>query len=222
MLSVAWKWRGEKTIYSKALPDFPLYQRDKHDDRALVKFLHELFEEADFVIGHNGDNFDIKYSNTRFIVHRLGPPSPKKTRDTLKLSRKFTNTASHRLDSLAQLYGIGGKLPHTGKSLWDDCEDKVYHPKSWALMKRYNEHDVYLLDGLATLLLPWDNTKTANPNLITREAAVCPKLGCGSTRNHRRGKEFVAAGYKWKYQCLSCLGWFSEKEVQPMTKLKYA
>lgn len=221
MLSVAWQI-NDGPIFCKALPDFPLYTRDKHDDYALVKFLHKLISDADISIGHNGDNFDDKYSNARFIHHRLGPPSPRKTRDTLKLSKRVTKQVSHRLDELARYYGIGSKLPHTGKHLWEEVTDKVYHPKAWKTMREYNKHDVYLLKEVATLLLPWDNTKTTNPNLITRKAAVCPKLGCGSTLNHRRGKEYVTGGYRWKFQCLSCLGWFTEKEIQKMTKLVYS
>ena len=220
MLSIAWKWKGEETIHCKALPDFPLYKRDKHDDYELVKFLHGLISQAAFVIGHNGDSFDIKYANTRFLKHRLGPPEPYKTRDTLKLSRKFSHQPTHRLDALAKFHGIGQKLPHTGKHLWFACMSSKYDAAAWRLMKRYNKHDVYLLDKIHDLYAPWDTGPS--DNLIHRTAAVCPKIGCGSTRRWRQGRRYVKGGFKYQYQCLNCMGWYTENEIQKLPKLTFS
>lgn len=221
ILAIAWKWRGEKTVHCKGLPDFKLYKKSKRDDYELVKFLHALMSEADFLIGHNGDNFDIKYANARFIKHRLGPPEPYKTRDTLKLSRKTSHLPSHRLDALGKYYDLGEKLPHTGKHLWFQCMADEYNAAAWNMMKRYNRHDVVLLDRLATLLLPWDPV-SPNPSLITRVNGVCPKLGCQSTRRQQRGKRYVSGGYKLQYQCLGCGGWYCEQEIYKLPKLTYA
>ena len=58
MLSFAWKWLGEKKTYCMTLPDFGLYKTDKHNDRDLVKFFHDVMSTADVVVGHNSNKFD--------------------------------------------------------------------------------------------------------------------------------------------------------------------
>lgn len=47
ILSFAYKWLNQKKTYSYSLADF------KGNKEKLVKKLHELFNEADFIIGHN-------------------------------------------------------------------------------------------------------------------------------------------------------------------------
>ena len=48
ILTVAWKWLGEKQVYVKSLPDFKLYKKDKRSDRDITQFIRdELFDKAD-------------------------------------------------------------------------------------------------------------------------------------------------------------------------------
>lgn len=214
ILSVAWKWRGDDKIECVGLPDFPLYKRDKLDDHQLVQFIHKLFKQADVIVGHNGDNFDVKWCNSRFIFHRLDPPPPYKTRDTLKISRKVSHQLSHRLDALAQYYGVGRKLPHTGKTLWLSCYNGDL--KAWKIMKQYNKHDVYLLDKVLDILDPWDKG-AVNRNLYTRRSDTCPR--CGSTHIIKQGYKYVKRGYKQRYQCLGCHGYLYSDIVEKLDKV---
>src|SRR5271154_1089112 len=145
MLSFAWKWQGTDIVRCRALPDYPkIYAKDRENDHDLVLDLWDLLDKADIVIAHNGDAFDLKKSFARFAFHRMKPPSPFKTIDTLKIARKFFKFDSNKLDDLGHTLGCGRKLPHTGKHLWLGC----MHGKAgaWALMKRYNQHDIILLE----------------------------------------------------------------------------
>src|ERR1039458_4785789 len=54
------KWLGDSKILSKALPDYTGYKAGSYDDKAIVEDLWKLFDEADVIIAHNGDQFDIK------------------------------------------------------------------------------------------------------------------------------------------------------------------
>ena len=76
------KWLGEKRIISKALPHYAGYLPGSYDDKALVKDLWKLMDEADAVVAHNGIDFDVKVANARFLAHGFGPPSPYKSIDT--------------------------------------------------------------------------------------------------------------------------------------------
>lgn len=204
--SVAWQWEGEETIHVRALPDYPLYKRDRKDDYALIKEIHGLFEQADIIIGHNSDNFDNKKVTARLIYHRFDPPPPFKTADTLKLARKIQLSGSNRLDALAKYYNLGAKLPNTGKDLWLPIARGKATPKDWAAMKAYNKHDVYLLSRLWPLLRPWG--KTPNLNLLTR-LNNCP--ACGSALRSKRGHVYTMTTEAQRYVCLQCGKWYSDK-----------
>src|ERR1035437_2983089 len=89
MLSFAYKWLGEKKVHVHALPDYRTFKKDKEDDKELVEDLHDLFDQADILIAHNGDSFEIRKANAAFNPQGFRPPSPYKTMDTLKAARRF-------------------------------------------------------------------------------------------------------------------------------------
>src|SRR5690606_37792378 len=136
-LCFAYKWLGEKKIHAHALPDYKDYKKDTCSDHNLAKELHNLFSEADVVVAHNGDNFDQKMANAMFARHKLGPPSPYKTIDTLKVSRKNFKFPSHHLDSIGEQLHIGRKLKHNGFPLWLACE--AGDPVAYKTMVKYNK-----------------------------------------------------------------------------------
>lgn len=200
MLSFAWKWLGKKSVHVLGLNDFPEYEKDKSNDKQLVQKLWEIFDEAEIVIAHNGDSFDILKANTRFISHTMPPPSPYKTVDTLKIARKAFKFDSNKLDELGRYLGIGRKLAHTGFHLWKGCMDG--EEKSWTLMKRYNKQDIILLEKIYFLMRAW---ATTHPNVNHGETA-CPK--CGSVNVQKRGFAYTLQRKKQRYQCLNCAGWY--------------
>lgn len=198
MLSFAWKWLGHKHTNTAALPDFPNYKKAPTCDKALVTELHRLLNEADVVVAHNGDRFDIRKTNARLLAHGLTPPRPYKTVDTLKLARKHFKFDSNRLDDLGHYLGVGRKLPTTGKALWLGCMNG--DPKSWKKMRRYNAQDVALLERVYEKLRPWA-TNHPNLNHYTR-ANVCPV--CQSGDINKDGFFFIASGKKQRFSCQSC------------------
>ena len=194
--SVKWDDGRKETL---ALPDFPLYKREPFNDKELVKRLWKIFDEADIIIGHNSIAFDEKKANTRFIAHGLPPPSPFRSIDTLKAARQIGKATSNKLDDLCQDLGIGKKVPHTGKNLWRECI--AGDLKQWAVMKRYNQHDVYLCEQLYHYLKPWIKN---HPNLRLWDGRVgCPV--CGSQNVMRRGLEHKLKDYDVRrLSCKDC------------------
>src|SRR3990167_5530930 len=106
MMSWSAEWLDGKTT-TKTLPDYPLYKYEKFDDKDLVEELWHLFNEADIIIGHNGDKFDIKKTRARMIFHGFPPPSPNETVDTLKVARRNFAFTSNKLEDLAIALGVG-------------------------------------------------------------------------------------------------------------------
>lgn len=97
------KWLGEET-FAKALPDYKGYKPKSYDDFHLVEDLWKLLNEADVIVAHKGDSFDIKIIYARFLVHNLLPPAPFKTVDTLKAVKKVARFNSNRLNDLSRMF----------------------------------------------------------------------------------------------------------------------
>lgn len=200
------KWHGGKQI-TKALPDYPLYEKDSFDDSALLRDIWALLDEADIAVAHNGDQFDFKKLNARFIKIGLLPPSPYQTVDTLKIARKHFRFESNKLDELGKFLGLGEKVTHTGFKLWQGCMKG--DERSWKLMKKYNAQDVKLLEAVYLRFLPWIKN---HPNRAAYDPSgmCCPK--CGSSKLQARGELVSLAGRKKRYQCTSCGGWTSQNK----------
>jgi DNA polymerase elongation subunit (family B) len=202
MLSFAYKWLGEKTTRVCSLPDYKNFKKDKTDDKALVTELHKLFDQADVIVAHNGDQFDIRKSNARFVVHGLTPPSSYKTVDTKKVAKRYFNFNSNKLDDLGNLLGLGRKLKTGGFDLWLGCMGGDM--KAWKLMCTYNKQDVVLLEEVYLKLRGW---MTNHPNMNVTEGTLhnCPV--CHSHRLQARGYSVTRASQFKRYQCQDCGGW---------------
>ena len=210
LLSFAYKWAGDRSVRSYSLPDFPLYKKDKENDRELVHKLHELMGEADILIAHNGNDFDIRKANARFAYYDLPPVHPLKSIDTKLVARKYFMFNSNSLNDLAKHLGLGEKIDTGGFDLWLGCMkgDK----KSWRDMVRYNKNDVVLLEKIYQRLAPF-MTNHPNINIVRDDLEtgnqLCPR--CGSETMQRRGWSITALSRSRRYQCVSCGGWSSGK-----------
>ena len=154
VMSYSFKLAGFKGAKTRGLPDFPdVWKKDRRDDSALLKELWQDLNSVDMIVAHNGDKFDVPQVFTRLLTLGIKPPKPFQTFDTLKMARNRFDFKSNKLDDLCRDLGIGRKLPHTGSHLWLSC--MAGDTKSWSLMKRYNKHDVLLLEELYYRFLPW-------------------------------------------------------------------
>lgn len=185
------------------------------DDYSVTKAMWDLFDEADIVIAHNGDRFDIKKMNAKFAEHGMGPPSLYKSIDTLKIARKKFGFLSNKLDDLGTSLRLGNKVTHTGYKLWSDC--MAGDKKAWRLMKKYVKQDVDLLYSLYEELLPWIDH---HPNiaLYSQKPDACPKCGeVGYLR--KRGIRTTQSGSKQQWRCDKCKG-FSRSRLNKTNVLK--
>ena len=207
MLSVAWKWDGDKKI------QFARKSKKRRDDKGLVKTIWDLFDQADVVIAHNGDSFDQRMVTARFIELELGPPSPYQSVDTKKVSSMVSRNYSNKLDEIARRMELGRKLDTLGFATWLGCaaEDAA----SWELMERYNRHDVVLLEQVYQKLRPWADT--VNMAHWADGELACKR--CGSKNVQKRGVRRTNASVFQAYQCNDCRGYSrapkAEKHLKP-------
>ena len=195
VLSVAHKWLGDRAV--QAVGQNTMSEED------IVKHVHSLFEEADVVIAHNGDRFDQKKMNAKFIEFGLNPPAPYKTIDTLKIARKYFAFNSNKLDDLGRVLGAGRKVETGGFSLWKGCIEN--DPAAWKKMLKYNKQDVQLLEKVYLKLRPWMDNHPALNNMTDRPSA-CPKCNTEG-KMQARGFATTKVAKRRRYQCAGCGGW---------------
>jgi hypothetical protein len=174
-------------------------KKDIENDKELTTILHNLLDEADIVVTHNGKQFDIKRINERIVIHGMRPPSSYKQVDTKVLAKNKFGFASNKLEHLAnKLCTKNKKLKHSefpGHELWTECLKQ--NPKAWNEMKKYNIADVLTLEELFLKLRPWDTS-------INFGVYLDGACSCGSTKFHRNGFTYTNSGKYQRYSCAAC------------------
>lgn len=200
VLSWAAKWRGSSEI---------LYMdqrksRNIEDDAKIMKSMHALIDSADVIVTQNGDHFDLRKLNARFILNGLKPPSPYKSFDTKKVAQERFGFTACSLEYLGERVCGIKKDKHEkfqGMDLWKECLKG--NVAAWREMEKYNKQDVVVLEALFEKLSPWDSR--INMSLYTHgKDHVCR---CGSRDHQARGYAFTVQGRFHRYQCKRCGAW---------------
>lgn len=203
LLSVAWKWLGEKETHCLTLYDRQM--ADPLNDRMLVGELWSLLDKARIVVGHNSRSFDDKVASAFFLRHGMTPPSPYQEFDTLKTARKYFKFDDNRLDSLGKLLVGQGKTEVTYGDCWYNLMFGNNQEKKNAskLMSTYNKRDVEVLEKIYLKMLPWA-TNHPNMALAAGHDFLCSRCGNDSEfkiKAYRRTQTQVNAV---QMQCKKC------------------
>lgn len=207
IISVAWKFLGDKTTQVKCVADYKNYQAGVIEDKFLIEDAWNILNDADVVCAHNAISFDIKKLNARFIVHGMPLPSSYEVIDTLKVAKKYFRFDQNSLDSLGEYLDEGRKLSTGGFSLWNDCIEGDM--KAWSKMKTYNVGDVDLLEKIYLRFRPYMDHPNLNVIKDDPTSMDCPS--CQSSNMTKRGFSFTKAGRKQRYQCNDCGSWSTGK-----------
>ncbi len=195
VLSWAAKWLYDDNVISDIVTPEESVNRD---DSRVLKSIWELLDEADIVIAHNGDRFDLRKLNARFILNDMPPPSPYKSIDTLKIARKEFAFSSNKQDFLTKTFGLAEKLK-TDFQLWIDCMNG--DKKALDNMLNYNERDVVGLEQVYLKLRPYIKN---HPNLgVLMDENVCPSCGSKSIKASN-ATYFTSSNEFPVYRCGGC------------------
>ena len=195
IISWAAKWLYDDNVQSDVVtPE----ESKNRDDKRVLQSIWKLLDEADIVIGHNGDRFDLRKLSWRFISQDMTPPSPSRTVDTLKIARREFFAPSYKQDFLTKYFQLQNKL-ETNFQLWKDCE--AGYPEKLEEMVEYNRHDVIGLEELYLRIRPYIRN---HPNLgVLMDMDVCPN--CGSEHiDETEGIYFTTANQFPVYRCQGC------------------
>lgn len=196
MITWSAKWLYQDEVMSdKNTPEEML----KLDDKRICKSLWDIIHEADIVVAHHGEKFDIPMMNSRFIINGLPPYSVTSSIDTKKVASKTFRFASNKLDALAGYFGFGQKIK-TDFDLWKGCMEG--DQQSINDMETYNIQDVKVLEEVYLKLRPYIKS---HPNVglyLESNQPVCP--ACGSENLTVMSKDYYTpTGRYTTYQC-SC------------------
>lgn len=206
IICAAWQWLGEDKIHTVSLlDDTKRFKSDQTDDFHVVQTLSQVMAQADVIVAHYGDSFDLKYVKTRMLKHGMAPLPPITTVDTKKVAKQVFYFNSNKLDYIGKFLGVGQKLSHS-HGLWLSIlrggKDAV---QSIRKMVAYNKGDITLLREVFLKLRPYISTHV-NRELFGKTEG-CPR--CGSKKVQSRGTYYAQTRTYRRWQCAGeCKGWF--------------
>lgn len=216
IMTWAGKWFGEETIYYDTCINHGFTAEryftaamsgDKDDllelDRNVVASLWAKLEEADMIVAHNGDKFDMKKVTARAIQQGLQPMSPIKQIDTMKIAKRVACFTSNKLDHIAHILCGERKVDTGGFNLWKNCLRGI--AESWSKMLEYNINDVTILENVWVALAPYDRKSPSLIMHVDSEVTRCNSPACGSFNVEATGKTYKTTVSEFTvHRCTDC------------------
>lgn len=193
---VGLKWRGKRPW---------VLSEWEHGYSGMIKGVHEALCEADAVCTFNGAKFDLPKLEGQFQLEGLAPPPPPTQIDLYLAARKLGHISS-KLDYLAPIMGLGGKVKHPGLEMWIDCFNE--EPEAQKKMARYCAGDVKLTEQVYDALRPYIRN---HPAMGETKADSCQS--CGSYQTQHRGYRRTKASIIQLIQCVNCGSWSNGKRT---------
>lgn len=196
IITAAYMWEHEDKVHTF------IWDKDRGDEK-LVRELVEVMNEADEIVAHYGDGFDIPWVKARALRHGIVVPKWK-TIDTKAWASRHFYFNSNKLDYLAAFLGIGTKI-RTDYDLWKDATGGSDKQSKAAVekMRVYNEHDVVLLKDVYTELSKYCPLHTHVGVLNENPKWSCPRCGTDKVR-HVRAQVSQAGTVTHQMHCRAC------------------
>lgn len=145
-------WAG-KLLYHNEIVGASVTPKEAkaRDDKRIAKALHDVLKKVDFVVTYNGDKFDIKKINWRFLIHNLSPVRCASI-DIYRRMKAVFAPASLAMDFVTKELGYNGKH-HNDYNQWalasagdaDALRDRY----------TYNVNDVWMMEDLYPRVRSW-------------------------------------------------------------------
>jgi len=207
-ICAAWRWYGGKRVEFAA--EWENAGRD-----GMLKRLWDCYHQADIIVGHNVQAFDTKKLRSEWLLMGLGPPSPSKYVDTLKVFRSVFGLESNTLDSILTRLGLQGKTDR-----YDVETARLALGGNKAAQRRlraYNVGDIEASELLYDRIRPWIPSHP-NIGLWSGEDRVCPN--CGSEELEASGWARTALTAYAQYLCQGCGTWLRANHVKARVGLR--
>jgi len=176
IICVSYKWENEDKVYNISW--------DKGCDKKLVEEFSKILFEADEVVAHYGDRFDIPWLRGRALYHQLPFPTYLKSLDTKAKAYSHFKLNSNSLDYLAKYLNVGGKIEDGGFSNWVKIvmdNDK----EALDIMLKYCDNDVIILEDVFHKMENYIKLNTHVGAALGNSKSTCPKCGDKKVTYHK-------------------------------------
>ena len=171
IICISYKWENKGKIHRLN------WDENQCDKQMLVDFV-KIANQADEMIAHNGDRFDIKWIRTRCIFHRIPMFPAYRTLDTLKKAKSGFYFNSNKLDYIAKFLNVGAKMETGGYDLWKEVMKN--NLDALETMGQYCDQDVVVLEAVYQEMKNYFKQNTHQGVLDNKSKYSCPS--CGSER----------------------------------------
>lgn len=201
-ICLAYQWLGESKIHFIA-------EWQEGGRLAFLEKARDLLTEADVVVGHNMQDFDLPHLEGEFVLENISQPAPVKVFDTLKVMRKHGNLENNQLDTLDKRFGFTGKSDKYRIDVAMGAVDGDV--KMQKKIELYNRGDIRATKRVYLRLRPLGNV---NLNVTFDDSADVVRChACSSTKVQRRGVAVTGLGRYQRFQCQSCSAWGKGKKL---------
>lgn len=175
IICISYKWQYEDKVHTL---DW------RNGEKKMLKDFVKVMGEADEIIGHNGDRFDIRFIRTRCLYHGVLMFPNYRSLDTLKKVRNGFLFASNRLDYLGIFTGVGGKKEHSGFEMWEKIVEN-HDEEALKEMISYCERDVIMLEDFYYILSPFITHNNNFAVLTGHNKWDCPECASEDVKMYR-------------------------------------
>lgn len=192
-------------------------------DFYLVQELKKLIDESDIQVAHFGSKFDIKFLQSRLLVHGLHMADSKwKTFfDTcITAWKKFK--IGGKLKVIARALGCDNQKDELPLSVWQRSHCVGYEPyfsDAVLEMAEYCKQDTRTLFDIAQPMFPYAKHLPSYQAITGKEGFYCPSVNCGSENLEFAGVDPTKSGAYFQYRCKDCGTIFrTTQEIRKFTK----
>jgi uncharacterized protein YprB with RNaseH-like and TPR domain len=212
ILTATAKWLNSKDLMTWRIDegkDYGKTPKSLINDKWIVRDLSRLVDEADMLVHHYGDGFDLPFLRTRALYWGLMPPGQIRTVDTWKVASRNLRMASNRLKALCEF--LNSEDGQKDDSVSFDEWQLASHGDSKTItdILEYNIQDVYALEELYLNLRP----------VIHNHPYIAPPDGkdrskqchvCGSSNTVSQGSYYTKLYHVLRRRCKECGSPFEE------------
>lgn len=169
IVCISWKWEGRRRVHNIH------WGLDEQNDKALVAEFISILNEADEIVAHNGDRFDIKWIRARAAFHGIPMRHTYKMIDTYKLAKKYFALPGYRLADVADYFGLEAKRDPGGLQTWIDVINK--DRSALKRMLWYCDGDIITLEAVYKHIRRYTEAKFNYAVANGVQKFCCPECG---------------------------------------------
>lgn len=181
IISVSYKWLGSEKV------ECITWDNLKKCDKTLIKKFLEIYNQADFVIGVNNDNFDNRLINVRALKYNFDANTHVRSLDIQKEAKRLFRLPSYSMVYISKYLGIEGKYNHAGASMWEDIQYGTKEKSEAALkeMIKYDNQDVITTEQIYLIFRKYMTTVTHVGVLFGTQKYCCPLCGSSNVKLYK-------------------------------------